>query len=143
VSAGAVVLLQAANYSLSRSFVTFKYGVSGDHYPWYEQFIVGPNQHTYFIVGVSVGSFVAFLLLLALIWAIVLCCRGCCCKTKVQPEAEVNKTAMELQSLEGRQNTHVGNTIKLDDLLPEEEEDHNPGNVFYANNRTRTNPVFA
>lgn len=57
------------------SSFSFKYAVTGDEYVWIEKFVIGPDGMTYFIVGVSIASFMALLILIAIICCIVSCCR--------------------------------------------------------------------
>ena len=80
VSAGAVVLVQPRNYSLTGGNFEFKFGITGDTYPFYEKYFLGGDGYTWFIVAISVAGVMAFFILIAILLCIIKCIRGCCCK---------------------------------------------------------------
>lgn len=73
-SSGATVFVRPRDNRFLSSFELY-YAVTGDEYIWIEKYIIGPDGMTWFIVGVSVASFMALLLLIAIICCIVACCR--------------------------------------------------------------------
>ena len=74
MSSGAVILVQPKEFRFKSSF-SFRYGVVGTEYNWIEKFFVGENGFTYYVVALSVASFMGFLILIAIICCIVKCCR--------------------------------------------------------------------
>lgn len=73
-SSGATIFVRPRDNRFLSSF-QITYAVTGDEYVWIEKYILGPQGMTWFIVGVSVASFMALLLLIAIICCIVRCCR--------------------------------------------------------------------
>lgn len=89
-STGLIVMVRARDNRFSPVSFNFSYGISGSFYPWYEQYIVGPNFQTYFIVGVAVAGFMALLIVIAIIMCFVHCCRSVSRKNKVGNISEMN-----------------------------------------------------
>lgn len=71
---GAVILVYPRDFRFNTAF-TFRYGVVGTEYNWIEKFFVGKDGFTYYIVAISVASFMGLLILISIIWGIVRCCR--------------------------------------------------------------------
>lgn len=136
-SAGLVVLVQPNANNVNGSF-SFKYGVSsGERYPFYEKYFLGKDGETWQWVAVGVASFMALMLLIVILLCIIKCCRACCCKQKVTPTNDAHNKSLADQPLDKSRQTSVqmGATVKLDDLLPEQDE--NFQSEVYANNNTR------
>jgi hypothetical protein len=79
----AVLLVYAKDYRFNQVSFEFNYAVTGDQYPFYEKYFLGPDGMTWLIVAISVASFMALLIVLSIIIGIVYCCRR---KEKVLPE---------------------------------------------------------
>lgn len=76
VSAGAVVTVRPRENRFSPVKYEFSYAVTGKQYIWIEKYFLGPDGFTYLIVAISVASFMAFLILIAIICCIVKCIRS-------------------------------------------------------------------
>jgi hypothetical protein len=92
-----VVLAVPKNYTTGR--VSFKYGVSGERYPFYEAYFLGPDGMTWLIVAISVAGVMAFLIFIVLLLCLIKCIRSCCCKQKVAPEGLHNNKSLSDQPL--------------------------------------------
>ena len=79
----AVILVYAKDYRFNQVSFEFNYAVIGDQYPFYEKYFLGPDGMTWLIVAISVASFMALLIVISIIIAIVYCCRR---NDKVLPE---------------------------------------------------------
>lgn len=66
--------MQPRDFRFNTAF-SFRYGVIGTEYNWLEKFFVGPQGFTWYVVAISVASFMGFLILVAIIIGIVKCCR--------------------------------------------------------------------
>jgi hypothetical protein len=74
VSMGVTILIYPRDYRFN-SYFEFSYAVIGNKYSWIEKFFVGPQGFTWYIVALSVASFMGFLILVTIIICIVKCCR--------------------------------------------------------------------
>jgi hypothetical protein len=83
----AVLLVYAKDYRFNQVSFKFNYAVTGDQYPFYEKYFLGPDGMTWLIVAISVASFMALLIVVSIIIGIVYCCRR---KDKVLPEPAKN-----------------------------------------------------
>jgi hypothetical protein len=79
----AFLLVYARDFRFSQVSFEFNYAVTGDQYPFYEKYFLGPDGMTWLIVAISVASFMALLLVISIIIGIVYCCRR---NEKVLPE---------------------------------------------------------
>jgi len=73
---GLLLFVRPRDFRFYPTGFMFTYAVTGDEYVWIEKYILGPQGMTWFIVGVSVASFIALLILIAIICCIVHCCRN-------------------------------------------------------------------
>ena len=71
----AVILVTPRDWRFSPVSFEFKYAVTGDQYPFYEKYFLGPDGMTWLIVAISVASFMALMILISIIICIIYCCR--------------------------------------------------------------------
>jgi uncharacterized membrane protein len=68
-------LVRPRDYRFLASF-EFQYGMTGDYYMWLENFVIGPNGFTYFIVGCCFAGVIGLIIIVSIIMCIVKCCRS-------------------------------------------------------------------
>ncbi len=73
--AEAVILVRPRDWRFTPARFQFSYAVVGDQYAFYEKYFLGPDGMTWLIVALSVAGFIALLLVIAIIIAIVYCFR--------------------------------------------------------------------
>lgn len=72
-SMGFVLVVRALDNKLSPTSFSFNYEVQGSQYSYLESLIIGPDGQTYFIAGVAIFSFIAAILLAAVIYGCYHC----------------------------------------------------------------------
>ncbi len=71
-----VMLIVAPTFNKTKTpKFKLQYIIRGIQYEWIETLFLGPNGETYYIVAVTFASLIGALLLAALIFVIVKCCR--------------------------------------------------------------------